>query len=702
MTSTTDPYHMQAQRLLASHAAAEARALMFGDTAADRRLATATARALGERAVYIPVPDEPDRVPYVWLAIGEQCGLSSEVADHLRRGRVEQVAEALTAALDDRVLILAGIDRLRRDALDDLPAAFEREREAIRRWLYRHTGGDIRADRSIVPAPQLPSEGDVATLWSNAGRDVDLFKLALVRHGLLGDAAIGSDTWDTNAIADEIWTALPEDLRVLVRLLVVHGRPIGRGVLLGLGVVSAEALDEASRIHLLDQVRDQVMLESSFVRPLIDHLGFSSVARSRQHRILAEAFATHAMAQDAPASHLEAQRHFAAAGDLRRAAEFARFSVAMLLDGARRASRDAALSSSPTERREGFTRAIEGYDAVRSLAEQTEIVPSRARAYATHYRHYNRYKSGEESSAQTIEGYREALGDWPENARFWSRIIRANAVDGRLDAAEVAQQEAYRRVPEHPERDALLLWQVVERLSARGLWLPALALSDNKLASYAGRRLVERLARGVRVGSLEAQGGLAVMLAALTPFVLVQSDDLFHAVVPGREAVASSARGAVAKLVRALGPSQPDTGIDLAALNQSPFELWMSRVRRAWGHSPGPARIELTALWREAGLAGLSWLVWRVTEGADPDELTGAFDLLCASGAAAVPFVLAALDHPVKSAEGLTMLLRVLAWLPNPDEQRVNAIVERLARHPNEDVQEARAELVASRSSAET
>ncbi len=689
MIEGADIYRAQAQQIVSTD-----EALVFGHESAQHALGIASAQVLGPRAVFVVVPAEVDRVPYTLLAAAAQCGASEPVGEHLERGEIHEAAKALDRAMHDRVLVLVGVDHLRTRATDELAIAFEEERDVLRRWLRQHRGGErVEPMRRFQPLPMAPTSATLTALWHAVGGEVDHFQLALVHRALSGDEGLPQDV---APLADAIWALLPDDLRGVVRLLSVHARPMHVDVLRRVEGLPSDALEEAARVGLIEVVREEAILLRASGALLRERSGLSSEVLQHQHLRLATAYADHALDRGTLLSHLEAHRHFSAAGALGRAAEFGRFGVAMLLDAARSTS-VAALQLPEPARSERLGRAANAYDAVLALAGKGVVVPRRAKAYATHYRSYNRYKRGDDALPRTIDGYRAALGDWGDNALFWSRLIRAYAVAGDLAAAESAQREAYERVSEHPARDELLRGRVVERLTARDMWLRALALGGSSLDSYAGRRLLTKLRMGRSVQALEANGLRPVVLARPVTLVLLQEGGGFRAVIPGWEGRATSARGAIAALSRTLTAraGQADPGpIDPPVAAADRYEGLMARMRHAWGHRPSPTRQALVEAWRVDG-PGYAWLVWRVMDDADPDELSGAVDVLVAGGDAALPFVLAALERPDGCPEGLATLLRVLVRLRAHDG-RVDTLVRRYERHPNEDLREVCAELVAS------
>jgi len=73
------------------------------------------------------------------------------------------------------------------------------------------------------------------------------------------------------------------------------------------------------------------------------------------------------------------------------------------------------------------------------LAESNTVpVGRRVKAYIRHYRHYahvNRGHADTEPSAETERGYEQVLTDWPENALFWSRLIRTRVYRNDLSDA---------------------------------------------------------------------------------------------------------------------------------------------------------------------------------------------------------------------------------------------------------------------------
>ena len=91
------------------------------------------------------------------------------------------------------------------------------------------------------------------------------------------------------------------------------------------------------------------------------------------------------------------------------------------------------------------------------------------RGYARHYFHYNRAQCKAESIQETQRGYEEALLLWPENALFWSRLIRNKFLANDEEGAMGALAKAWDLVPEHPERSSTLVVRTVDRLLGRGL-----------------------------------------------------------------------------------------------------------------------------------------------------------------------------------------------------------------------------------------
>jgi hypothetical protein len=84
-----------------------------------------------------------------------------------------------------------------------------------------------------------------------------------------------------------------------------------------------------------------------------------------------------------------------------------------------------------------------------------------------HYVHFNRARAELESLADTERGYRSALDHWPDNALFWSRLVRTELYGGKTSQALQTLETARARVPAHDDKDAVLIARTVRGLLDR-------------------------------------------------------------------------------------------------------------------------------------------------------------------------------------------------------------------------------------------
>lgn len=468
-----------------------------------------------DEPVVVRVPAGPDQGPYVLLHAAAACGTVAmrEVASHLATS-FGNALDTLDRALGTRPLLVddadaigvRGIDIELRHALND---STERLREFIRRRarVVSTTAPPPESlARTIIPlsltAPQQHPE-----VWAKVGHDIDAFELALLRDRL----ALGDDLqqlWEPAEVVADVWEALPEALQDIVGLLAVHHRPIDEADLQALGVVDWPALDKAVRSGVINSRRGSLWLSN----PWYEHCpAVLSRGRTRALRLrLAQAFAAQALGADAylarPLLVLEAHRHFAGLSDLERAREFAHFGAATLLDTARRLS----LGGRYEDRL--YAQAAKAYDVVLQLEEQ---VKSRGGTlgrlivgYATHYKHYNRYKANLESRVETLQGYSKALESWPENALFHSRMMGALLLDDRYADASSEIARAYQAVPPHSRRDAVLRGRTADKLLLRERVEAALLVWDDyepdEWGSLTEQRLFDRLKEGFETARLRS------------------------------------------------------------------------------------------------------------------------------------------------------------------------------------------------------
>jgi tetratricopeptide (TPR) repeat protein len=368
--------------------------------------------------------------------------------------------------------------------------------DPVRSWLERKGALIIstsalppRYERVVSPTAQPPvalengEVRDTTALWERVGQEPTTYALALAA------LVLGEPEEDlvpsAQVLRQRILDLLPTPCRELLLELAVHERP------LPLRVLGRD--DEAIELGL------DLGLWTPVSEGLVADAGWHAVARAlhpslrgRLHRELASRFES-----DDPSvgraglSVLEAHRHLVAAGDTLRARELARYGGAQLIEAAR------ALSV-------GGDRAAAAalYGQVVEAADGGEMpVSRRLLAYARHYYHFNRAHGGMDRPAVTERGYRAALHAWPENALFWSRLIRTMFYQGRPADALNDLLHATDVVPRHPQKQTVLIARTVRGLLARDHVLDAIRVwaeydPDTPQAEEVERRLRERLAKG--------------------------------------------------------------------------------------------------------------------------------------------------------------------------------------------------------------
>ena len=435
----------------------------------NRWLARDILASLGPRAVLVETSRHIDSHLYALLAIGEQCGheVGARVVQQLRHSELDASLATVRGALSDRPLLLVESGALAPQPDWELRDVYRPQSEVVHRFLRERAnvqawkGAQGQPLRAQPGTPRGDSRWDSHALWKLCGQDLELYLLA-VSSSLLG-YSLEDDVLLAGAevVACTIWELLAEPLRDLLALLIVHGRPLSRDLLEHSGLVRSRILERATSTYLVETERQSFTLASVWNRAI----RIQSADRIRAHMRLGEAFSSRI--DQSPLSLLEACRHFAAVPDLPRVREHAAFGAPFLLRLARQQSWEARDDASK------FEVAAQTYDAVieldQQLRDRAELagIGDRPRAYALHYRAYNRYRSGRDSIEQTLSAYREALALWRENALFWSRTISGCFVMGDYRAGLRASLDAYQAVPPHPERDAFLLERTVGHLMER-------------------------------------------------------------------------------------------------------------------------------------------------------------------------------------------------------------------------------------------
>ncbi len=505
--------------------AASGAPIVIAGTKGKSRLLQRVADSLGEDSVIVQVPRDLDKTAYVLLTASAQCGAEPlrETALQLAAHQADpsRALDALDAALGSRALLVDDIDAIEGFATDvELREVFAPSSKKVSDWLqakaavvtHASTAGDHVKARVDTPSGDHP--WDHQLIWKRAGGDVELYTLAVARTLLLGvPADEPSLAWNAESVVGDLWGGMTEDLRDLISILAVHGRPLPEAHLvpLGLGTKAELALTLGRTSHLLDHARGMVRLTSSSSWLSL----LSTSARRAIHQRLAGAFARVAREPDSltadPLTVLEAHRHYAAIQEVEQAREFASFGVAMLLGSAKRMSMDARQEANL------YARSSRTYEVVLTLDQQLrehedrEGVGPQARAYAIHYRAYNRYKAKLGNPSETLSAYREALSVWRENALFWSRTISCCFVADRYEEGFRARDDAFAAVPLHPRRDWYLIARTVEHLLRGDRVLAALLVwRDHRYTTpvelAVESRLLSRLDKGWMAERLWAPG----------------------------------------------------------------------------------------------------------------------------------------------------------------------------------------------------
>lgn len=471
----------------------------------------AVAEEIGPAALVVRVPEGLDAASLVPLLIADQCG-----EDALRETSAALIGSGPTAAfhalqrrLERRYLLVDSLDRLRhRSAGWDLSAIHADAFDSLYEWLRGQASGTTGtgtegADVTARCDPHL----DTSLLWKRVSQDPDRFALAVSRSLLRGsiDSARG---WNEEELIADLWDDMPSAHRRLVALLAVHGRPVLRSLFERLGLVAAEVIARAHDLALVE-------IRSGWISvPKPWYSDFSGFEARELHRTLADAFAGLAIAMPEHANGicvLEAHRHYAAVPDAKRALSFASHGASALLEAAVRQSKSGHWS----EAGDIYGAYLELDRREPTIRDETHKV--RARAYATHYLHFNRERGGQEPVTDTLQGYRSALRDWPENALFWHRLVQVSFEAEEEGPAMAALREAQTRVPAHPERERTLVVRTVDRLlSTKRLLAAVFVWGDHEPVADADRlvkdQLIDDLAKGTRIRRLWADGIPAITL----------------------------------------------------------------------------------------------------------------------------------------------------------------------------------------------
>ncbi len=484
------------------------------------RLVTGVVQALPE-AVYVQVPAAADQAERVILDIAQALGADAVVAvdEHLREEPDEptRALRTLEEALGGRPLIVDGWDRLKSPSMDrDIGRALSKRTRALRGWLgsagrlftFAMGTGPVGAEsirwRPSEPPVQLHNGAarDGARLWAQVSPDAQAFELGLMAAALGHDGDVEEmGELPPDALRSHIFEFLPGAVRRILSQLAIHGRVLPEELLQGQPGWSEAARAFGLRLGLWRRTPGGLATDDGWSRWWRAH--FSRADCTRLHLDLAQRFAREARPGEPGAGRaglalLEAHRHFLAAGEIGRARTYARYGAGLLVEAARNLSRSGRYGD-----------AAHLYEAIVDAAER-ELLPvgRRLGSYARHYLHFNRARARLEPMEETERGYRRALEDWDTHALFWSRLARVLFYRGHREAAFQELQSAQRLVPEHPQKQTVLVARTVRgllrwerRTQASERVLDAVLVwdsyqPDTALAEEVQSQLAERLEQG--------------------------------------------------------------------------------------------------------------------------------------------------------------------------------------------------------------
>lgn len=274
-------------------------------------------------------------------------------------------------------------------------------------------------------------------------------------RGSSADADLPQYLPSADALRKQLGGALADGEAQLLKYLCTHERPLPRNIVAALSLTPA--VKSGVELGLWHANERSLSISRDWCRWWRDIEAPSR--RCPLHLRLAEAFSEESRRGDSatlgPAT-LEAHRHFTLAGDDERAKQCARYGGGMLVARARALSLD-----------KKYLDAAALYGFVASSTETGELpVPKELHAYAIHYKHYNRNRASEHGAPldETIAGYERALELWPQHAHFWSRLVRAYFYAGDPTRALQTLSKGQRRVPDHPNKSAVLIARTVNGL----------------------------------------------------------------------------------------------------------------------------------------------------------------------------------------------------------------------------------------------
>lgn len=517
--------------------------LVCKDPAVNTRIFAELAGGAIPDAIAVDVPRAVDQVERVLLSLGAALGADTckRLSEALETSgaSLAPALGVLDKAMNHRggTLVIRGWDGFGDVGSGDteIRRALRERSGDLRRWLVSRRGVFLSGTsmgapigRTIAPFPLdlAPSrlytqdEQTASELWSRCGNDSILYDLRLAQLALDEGGEQRNPPDDDPLDADAplaLLLRLRPQIARLLRALALHGRPLRRTIFRSAPLGATEGdIDLGAALGLWFPVGDQLLVHPRWQSWCLKDIHERD--RRACHRDLATAFAAQVRPDDPNASRwglfiLEAHRHFVETNDLAQAARYARYGTTLLIARARGISLDA-------ESGQEFAASADLYGKVIELqGRQPTVDPVTLHAYAKHYWHFNRARAGLETIQQTVEGYRESVELWPEQALFWSRYIRALFIDNRRAEAMQALADAQRRVPAHRDKDGTLTGRTVDRLLDRldrvdnrpDLLLDAVEVWDgvsvgDQLVDVASK-LATRLAEGWRTTDLSLTSG---------------------------------------------------------------------------------------------------------------------------------------------------------------------------------------------------
>jgi tetratricopeptide (TPR) repeat protein len=470
----------EAEAVAESVRAGKAIAVQVGPSMDQPRLVAAIVRRL-DRPLVATVPAALDQVTetVLQLASGLEANAQRAVDGALRDAQRAPdqfivVLDRLRDAAAGRPIVVDRSDQLSVVDRDNLPGALAPQVQQLARWIAEHAmvvtspspKRNPRWNTRIVRPAATPTvrlangEQRATSLPWNEGNNPRLYRLALTLEALEGGARapryddVSLDEYSEDALRGALWLALPEGVRALLEALAVHARPLPRLLCERIEGFGQESFEHGASLGLWTERGGQVVADDGW----FSGLGYTVPRRAREEaqRRLAKGLQSVADLDEesAPLVGLAlhgAQRHLLNLDQIDQALRYAKYGLELFVERARNQSENGDYES-----------AAALYEL---LLSRSDLSP-RLRAYVRHYLHYNRahVRPAREGFAQTADGYERAAGEWPENALFWSRTIRAWVLADDLGRARSCLDRAIRAVRPHPQRDALLFARAARRL----------------------------------------------------------------------------------------------------------------------------------------------------------------------------------------------------------------------------------------------